>query len=233
MDEEGTTVGYWNDRGSWVALSPFRVIEKIGEDEVANAISRRRRVNDAVQCLDHRRERIKRFFHALDEYVLRGPFLIPFYQYHDMEQSISMVGDEYCAAQLQGLEEDIYKVWDDLNRGAYRDESHSIASQWLIPTLLFLLKGVVIRHQGEVRDSMKTILHSGDLYGLLIREVDRQDPFVLRILRQLPPPYATREQRQEKREIALMMHDLNLTVGSQSTPAIRFQEQLENLWSTE
>jgi hypothetical protein len=131
---------------------------------------------------------------------------------------------------LEELEEDIYRVWDGLSRGGYQDESHSIASQKLIPTLLFLLKGVIIRHQGVVVVDASRSVQSCDLYSRLIRQ-ERQDLFVLRILRQLPAPYATEEQRLEKQNIAQMVAHLNIAVGLQSEPSITFQTNLEMLWT--
>lgn len=232
MDEQGTTAGYWNERGSYNLLTPFSLIERVGESDIANGISEIRCSLDAVQSLDYRCERIKKYFHGLDEYALRGPFLEPF-QHRDRTHSQKefIVNERDCARELEGLEEDIYRVWDGLNRGGYRDESHSIASQKLIPTLLFLLRGVIVRHQGEIRDdrNMK-IVQSCDLYSRLIRQGNRQDLFVLRILRQLPAPYATEEQRREKQRIAHMIDQLNRSVGLQSEPSIRFQNEFEMLW---
>lgn len=232
MNEQGTMAGYWNERGGWAPLKPFSVIENIGEIDFANAISEIRCSLDAVQSLDYRRERIKKYFHGLDEYALRGLFLEPFQQRdRTNSQKDFIVSARDCARELEGLEEDIYRVWDGLSRGGYRDESHSIASEKLIPTLLFLLKGVIIRHQGEVRDgSNRRIVQSCDLYSRLIGQVNRQDLFVLRILRQLPAPYATEEQRGEKQRIARMIDQLNRSVGLQSEPSIRFQNDLEMLW---
>ena len=232
MDEQGSMVGYLNERGGRNNLSPFREIRRIGGSDFANSISDIRCSLDAVQSLDYRRERIKKYFHGLDEFVLRGPFLRLFEQPGGTHsQDIFTVGEGECAIELEGVEEDIYRVWDGISRSNNRDESHSIASQKLIPTLLFLLKGVIVRHQGVVLDDEnRPIVHSCDLYGRLIRQVNRQDPFVLRILRQLPAPYATEEQRREKQKIAQMIHQLNLSVGLQSAPSIRFQNGLEMLW---
>jgi len=225
--------GYFNDRGGLVRLSPFREIARVGESDVADGISEIRCSLDAVQSLDYRCERIKKYFHGLDEYALRGLFLEAFQQQRDRThpQKEFIVNERDCARELEGLEEDIYRVWEGLSRGGYRDESHSIASQKLIPTLLFLLKGVIIRHQGEVRDHQnREIVQSCDLYGRLIRQVNRQDLFVLRILRQLPASYATQEQRREKQRIAQMLNELNASVGLQSEPSIMFQNEFEMLW---
>jgi hypothetical protein len=209
------------------------VIERIGESDVTNSISEIRCSLDAVQSLDYRRERIKKYFHGLDKHALRGPFLRRFQPPGETQsQEEFIVGERECAEELVGLEEDIYRVWDGLSRGGYRDESHSIASRKLIPTLLFLLKGVIVRHQGVVLDDGgHPIVQSCDLYGRLIRQGGRQDMFVLRILRQLPAPYATEEQRQEKHNIALMINELNVSVGLQSQPSILFQTELERLWT--
>jgi hypothetical protein len=225
MNEQGTTVGHWNGRGTFHTISPFSVIEGIGESEFANSISEIRCSLDAVQSLDYRHERIKKYFHGLDKHALRGPFLRRF------QQEEFTVGELECAEELEGLEEDIYRVWDGISRGGYRDESHSIASQKLIPTLLFLLKGVIVRHQGVVLGhDNHPIVESCDLYSRLIRQVGRQGYFVLRILRQLPAPYATEEQRREKQNIAQMINELNRSVGLQSQPSISFQQELEMLW---
>jgi len=226
MNAPGTKAGCRNGRGSWVYLSPFSIIRAIGEKSFANDISDIRCSLDAVQSLDYRHERIKKYFHGLDEHALRGLFLAS-YQPHS--QTVFTVSELDCATELRELEDEMFGVWDSLSRGDY--ESHSIASQKLIPTLLFLLKGVIIRHQGEVRDDHnRKIVQSCDLYSPLIRHPHRQESFVLRILRLLPAGYATDEQRQEKQRIAHMIDQLNRSVGLQSTPSIRFQNQLEMLW---
>jgi len=227
MNAPGTKAGCRNGRGSWVYLSPFHVIRSIGRKAVAGDISEIRCSFDAVQSLDYRHERIKKYFHGLDEHALRGLFLAS-YQPHSQTDFTVSEGD--CAAELWDLEGEMYTVWQGLSRGGY--ESLSIASQKLIPTLLFLLKGVIIRHQGEVRDDNDIlIVQSCDLYSPLIRRPLRQDSFVVRILRLLPPSHVTEEQRQEKQKIAQMIDQLNRSVGLQSTPSIRFQNQLEMLWT--
>jgi len=233
MDEQGTTVGYWTDRGSFKTSPPFRMIRRIGGSEFANSIAEIRCSLDAMESLDYRLERIKKYFHGLDKYALYGAFLNGFQSPGGTQpQEEFTIPARDCATELEGLEEDIYRVWDGLSRGGYRDESHSIASRKLIPTLLFLLKGVIIRHQGVVQDDRTgAVVRSSDLYSRLIGQGSRQDPFVLRILRQLPAPYATHEQRQEKQNIAMMIDHLNRSVGLQSEPSIRFQGELEMLWT--
>jgi hypothetical protein len=233
MDEQGSSAAYWNERNSLTSMSPFRVIDRMGENDFANSISDIRLSVDAVQSLDYRRERIKTYFHGLDEWALRAPFLEQFpASVGTQSQGEFMVDEESCVVELVALEDDIYRVWDGLSRGGYQDESHRIASRKLIPTLLFLLKGVIVRHQGEViYHGDHKLLRSCDLYGRLIRQTSGQEMFVLRILRQLPAPYATEEQKQEKLTIAQMINQLNRDVGLQSTPSIRFQHELERIWN--
>jgi len=219
LTRAGTRVSYDTNRTPRILDDLLAAIGDIGGTErLRQAMSRYRLLDDAMQNVLYRRDRIEKSFERLDDYVLGRDHM-------EAGQDV-----ETCAAQLVEFETIIFNEFHRVNRDD-PEQVRPLASQAIVPTLLFLLEGVVKRHRVEMYSSAtrQLILPSSDLYGEIIRQSDPRYPFILRTLREIPPEAVRPEFMVKKIAIQRMMHELTATAGTQDAAAI-YLEHLARLW---
>jgi len=181
-------------------------------------MSRHRLIDDPMQSVLYRRERIEKSFERLDDYVLGRDH---------MEPGLD-VGS--CAEELVDLETRIFNEFYRVNHDNPQ-QARPLASQAIVPSLLYMLEGVIKRHRAAMYSTDgQLILPSSDLYSAIIRHSDPRHPFIVRTLREIPPEAVRPEYMQKKIAIQRMLQDLTSSVGTQDAASI-YLEMLARLWN--
>lgn len=218
MERDGSKIRIQTSR-SVVSLDPMSAIRRLTVDVLRRLMSRHRLIDDPMQSVLYRRERIEKSFERLDDYVLGRDHMEPG---HDVRS---------CAEELVNMETRIFNEFNRVNRDS-PEQARPLASQAIVPTLLYLLEGVIKRHGMAVYNpgDGQLLLPSSDLYGAIIRHNDPRHPFILRTLREIPPESVRPEYMQKKIAIQRMLQDLTSPVGTQDAASI-YLEMLARLWS--
>lgn len=190
------------------------MIRDFGIEEFKKDMLFRRTSHDEVQFIKRCHDRITDYFRELDLYVLDEK---------DPEYSV-----EECAERLIRIDDRIYDMFEHFSPLDPRERAR-FARDHVVPTLLHLLHGVVIRNRDDFQITHQH-LPSRNLYGLIIqRHPPHRRQFVLETLRIIPPEVITEEQREEQQKILQGMEYPNRPLSS-GNPALEFRDRLANLW---
>ncbi|KAF2405125.1 hypothetical protein EJ06DRAFT_552562 [Trichodelitschia bisporula] len=121
------------------------------------------------------RKGAEKSFHALDEYILRGP-------------NASSCDEQACARRIQGYLEALRREYESRRRNLKLGAGRVAAS-----TLLYILNGIIIRRNDAVygERSRHPIMYPGNLYSVLIQNSDPRDVTPIDIILLLDPGHFT------------------------------------------